>query len=327
MILSFIIPAYNAMSTIKRCLDSIYSLPLNETEFEVIVVDDCSTDNTLALLKEYADKKNNMLVLHQEFNQRQGAARNLALTKARGQYITYIDADDYVENGLVEALNVANGTDIIVCRAYVQEVNGTMRVSKLSNEPTQVVSGKVFMNDYHDWHFIGAPWGYLFRTDFLREVDIPYAENVVTEDEDFINIHLYLAKSVFCSPTIICTNTYNTSGTTKSKRTLFMDASRILCSYREFIYTEKYCKDDETHYNWFREIATHHVEATIKRLWKTKVFNYWPFYNYVNEDIRLYLLKIQSWSKKTYFALKYPKTACLILTVLSPILRTLKLLR
>ena len=130
------------------------------------------------------------------------------------------------------------------------------------------------MNDYHDWHFIGAPWGYLFRTVFLREVDIPYAENVVTEDEDFINIHLYLAKSVFCSPTIICTNTYNTSGTTKSKRTLFMDASCILCSYRELIYAEKYCKEDETRYNWFREIATLHVEATIKRLWKTKVFTY-----------------------------------------------------
>ena len=53
MLISFIIPAYNASKTILRCLNSIYSLPLQEDEFEVLAVDDCSADNTVELLKEF----------------------------------------------------------------------------------------------------------------------------------------------------------------------------------------------------------------------------------------------------------------------------------
>ena len=52
MLVSFIIPAYNASATIKRCLDSIYALPIEESEYEVIVIDDCSTDNTVELVKD-----------------------------------------------------------------------------------------------------------------------------------------------------------------------------------------------------------------------------------------------------------------------------------
>lgn len=63
LIASFIIPAYNASKTIVRCLDSIYKLPLNENEYEVIVIDDCSVDNTVDVVVEYALGRTNITLL------------------------------------------------------------------------------------------------------------------------------------------------------------------------------------------------------------------------------------------------------------------------
>ena len=71
----------------------------------MIVVDDCSTDNTLDALNDYASKHSNMVVLHQEVNQRQGAARNRGIDVAKGEYIAFCDADDtIVANGVMNAL-------------------------------------------------------------------------------------------------------------------------------------------------------------------------------------------------------------------------------
>ena len=76
MRISFIIPAYNASGTIVRCLDSIYVLPIDESDYEVIVIDDCSTDNTVEIVKQFAVKHSNLVLLQQVENHRQGTARN-----------------------------------------------------------------------------------------------------------------------------------------------------------------------------------------------------------------------------------------------------------
>ena len=105
MKLSIIIPAYNASKTLPRCMDSIFAVGLEEADFEVIAVDDCSTDNTLELLQEYSERHSNVKVLHQTVNKRQGAARNRAIAEADGEYIAFVDADDTVMDGMVKALD------------------------------------------------------------------------------------------------------------------------------------------------------------------------------------------------------------------------------
>ena len=92
--LTYIVPAYNASASIQRTLDSIFSLPLSKSEYEVIVVDDCSTDDTLDVLVGMQKTHSNLIVLHQDTNQRQGAARNRGIEKAKGKYIAFCDADD-----------------------------------------------------------------------------------------------------------------------------------------------------------------------------------------------------------------------------------------
>lgn len=90
MDISFIVPAFNALSTNSRCLDSNYGLSFGKSNFEVIVIDDCSTDNTVELVKRYASSHSNLILLCQLENHRQGAARNRGLGVAKGDYIYFL---------------------------------------------------------------------------------------------------------------------------------------------------------------------------------------------------------------------------------------------
>lgn len=117
---SVIIPVYNIEKYIKRCLDSV----LNQTysNLEVICVNDGSTDNSLEILKEYGRKDDRIKVFSKE-NKGVSAARNLGIKEVTGEYITFIDGDDFVELNMIEDMvNIMkeNSADIVKC-AYVKD--------------------------------------------------------------------------------------------------------------------------------------------------------------------------------------------------------------
>ena len=107
MLFSIIIPCYNSSQTIFRCLDSAYALPVDETEFEVIVVDDCSMDGTVQTIESYAGNHSNLVLLVQPENNRQGAARNRGVSIAQGKYILFLDSDDEHDLGVLSAIALA----------------------------------------------------------------------------------------------------------------------------------------------------------------------------------------------------------------------------
>lgn len=101
--LSIIIPCYNVEQYIHECLDSI--LPqVNQEDVSVIIVDDCSTDNTSKIIESYLAKYGNFLFITNEKNLGPGASRNEALFWASGRYIAFIDSDDYVPNYYVKTI-------------------------------------------------------------------------------------------------------------------------------------------------------------------------------------------------------------------------------
>lgn len=98
MDLSIIIPVYNGALLLNRCLDSIFSQN-TQYSYEVILVDDGSTDNSVELIKA---RKEPNIILHQQQNNGPAAARNKGLELAKGKYCTYLDADDYWNDGYIE---------------------------------------------------------------------------------------------------------------------------------------------------------------------------------------------------------------------------------
>lgn len=110
--ISIIIPAYNAEATLGRCLDTI--LAQTYPDFEALVVDDGSGDNAFEILKSYAEKDSRIKAIHKE-NGGVSSARNLALSKAKGEYIAFCDSDDEVKpDWLKDFESNSNGADIVI---------------------------------------------------------------------------------------------------------------------------------------------------------------------------------------------------------------------
>lgn len=187
-VLSYIIPVYNGGKCISFCLDNVYSLPLYEEEFEVIVVDDCSTDDTMQVLRDYASKHSNMIVLHQEVNRRQGAARNRGIDVAKGEYIAFCDADDtIVAEGVMNALKAVSDTKADICYfdfEYEQPMGEWRRFQLPSETHNKILSAHDYLENYYTCYY-NAPWRCLYRADFLREINVRFMEDVRWEDCDW----------------------------------------------------------------------------------------------------------------------------------------------
>ena len=110
---SVLVPAFNAEKTIRRCLDSVLSQTYND--IEVITANDGSLDTTLSLLLDYAQHDQRVNVIDQP-NCGVAATRNTALDRANGEWILFVDADDWIEpNMIARLLNFSDGVDIVFC--------------------------------------------------------------------------------------------------------------------------------------------------------------------------------------------------------------------
>lgn len=112
---SVIVPVYNVEKYLKEAMDCIINQTLKE--IEIICVDDGSTDSSLDILNKYADKDNRIIILEQE-NQGAGVARNTGLDIARGEYLSFLDPDDFFELTLLEEFYekaISCDADIVVC--------------------------------------------------------------------------------------------------------------------------------------------------------------------------------------------------------------------
>ena len=114
---SVIIPVYNVEEYLRECLDSVVNQTLKE--IEIICVDDGSTDSSLEILKEYAQKDNRITVIG-TLNKNAGHARNIGISIARGKYLGFIDSDDYIEPTMYEELYAKSKKDdlSLVCCQY-----------------------------------------------------------------------------------------------------------------------------------------------------------------------------------------------------------------
>lgn len=134
MLLSFIIPVYNGAKYILRCLDSIYGIGLLQDDFEILVVDDCSTDNTRELVLSYIEEHPQVRLLCQKENHRQGAARNRGLKEAKGDYVAFVDGDDIVLDGLLSAINWAEmlKVDMVYCSCYHERSTNELTIKEIN---------------------------------------------------------------------------------------------------------------------------------------------------------------------------------------------------
>ena len=149
MTISFIIPVYNGRNTIIPCIESICAQMKDNSDYEIIIVDDCSNDDTREVITSYAKSCPQVKLFCQLQNRRQGAARNRGLKEAKGDYITYIDADDLVLDGFAKAWGIAEETKADMVYGYMEiEKPDGIYIHKLSEDPKVIMLGKKFGESY-----------------------------------------------------------------------------------------------------------------------------------------------------------------------------------
>lgn len=181
---SIIIPAHNAEKEIKRALESIN----NQTykDYEIIVIDDCSDDNTYNVLEQC---KNIKFIRHNK-NLKAGGSRNKGIEQAVGEYIIFLDADDYfAENTTLERINETIGKenpDIV----YL----GFKIVGKLEEEWIPTEANSTVSKRARDWKYENV-WDVCWNRNFLNENKIRFVENRFFEDFVFYYTGIIKAKS------------------------------------------------------------------------------------------------------------------------------------
>lgn len=195
---SLIVPAYNVENVIIDCLKSIWSQDLAIEDYEVIIVDDGSTDNTYKVTKKFVDDKKNATLLTQK-NQRQGAARNNALKIAKGEYIWFIDSDDYIEKNVLSVLYeiaIQKRLDLL-CFTNYRVLNNSitenkLNLKKISFETTY--SGKDIINAKSIYC---GPCFCIYKKQFLDKCNLRFKEGVFYEDNEFMLRVYYFAQKVY----------------------------------------------------------------------------------------------------------------------------------
>lgn len=178
---SFVVPAYNCSELIGRAIESIMNQRLGA--FEIVIVNDCSKDNTQDVLDELARQFSCIRVISHEVNRKQGAARNTGIDASRGEFVYFVDADDWLEAGSVgELIEVANARslDVVACGVQTVSENGDVRPYHAWDFES---SGGVEGVDYFSQYKIGAiPWNKLYRKSFLDRHQIRFVEGYFHED-------------------------------------------------------------------------------------------------------------------------------------------------
>lgn len=220
-LVSVIIPAYNAERYLEKCLKSVLAQTLED--IEVFLVDDGSSDNTLATAELIASEDERLHVLLQE-NSYAGVARNNGMKHATGKYLYFLDADDYVEKNMLERMvNVAEGAsaDIVVCRAQSSdEKTGETKVINyaIRDIPIDQPIGHDLLAKKAFWSFVGWPWDKLFRADFIRERGLLFQDTRTTNDALFVFSALCTAKRAVCIDDVLVNHRVNNLSSLENTR-------------------------------------------------------------------------------------------------------------
>lgn len=228
---SIIIPIFNGEKYLKKCLDSICNQTLKN--IEIICINDGSTDNTLKILKKYVSKDKRIKIISTE-NNGQGSARNKALDIAEGEYIGFVDADDWVEKNTFETLFTkakSNNYEMLFFQ-MINYINNTGKFieTDLYNhkcfEKENLTEENLVFNHENTKDFLFeipvCPVSKLYKKEFLDSNNIRFSEGMLFEDNDFFyNSYFKCKRAGFCQKQFYYRRRHNNSVTQTFDETKF----------------------------------------------------------------------------------------------------------
>ncbi|MGF7118943.1 glycosyltransferase [Methanobacterium oryzae] len=282
---SVIIPVHNVEKYLEECLNSLVNQTLKD--IEIICVNDGSTDKSLEILEKFAAKDDRITIINQE-NQGAGAARNKGLKIARGEYLSFLDADDFFELDMLEKVynfSSKNSLDIAVYGANTFN-DKTSRIEKIDYDIRREYLPKKNIFNYNDFPkyvfntFQNWAWNKLFKRTFILENNIQFQELFRTDDLLFTCKALVKAKriSVLDAPLVYYRIEHDFhSQNTNHKHPL--DFYNAFIALKDFLIDEKIFDDVEQS---FVNHATRGCLYNLKSL--TTQESYEKLYNFLHDE-------------------------------------------
>ena len=241
---SIIMPGYNVEDYIKRAVDSV--LNQSEQDFELIVVNDGSTDKTKEICDEFKDKK--IKVIHKK-NGGLSDARNEGFKKATGEYIIFMDSDDYWDKDLLKEINKSLNNNPDVVRFQIRTIDENKTSADYPETPFKSKTGEEAFSLITKYHFVENAWAYAIKRDYYLKNKFEFKKGAIHEDYGLTPLIIIKASKV---------NSINYIGYNYCIR------SNSLMTNTDYEKVKKKVKDFYEHYLYLnKEIEKINVDKTI----------------------------------------------------------------
>ena len=283
-IISVIIPVYNVENYIERCLASVSNQTFES--IEILCIDDCSSDKSFQLIKEYANSDKRIKIYNNDSNLGSGASRNVGIQKAKGKYLSFIDADDFIDNDFLEKL-------FLSCNQSKADISQA-RMKRSTSKECFAFDGPIpglYESRMDKFNQIknGSCCDKLFRKELFIKNNILFPERILFEDNIVLIRAYHHANKINTNNETFYYYCENSSSNTQSEfnyNKLCSDTIRIaeliinyanannfseeeICWIINFIilniYQHKFCKD-ENYINDFKKVFENNIKNDQLRI-------------------------------------------------------------
>ena len=237
---SIIVPVYNVEEYIDKCLKSIF----NQTykDFEVIVVDDGTEDNSMDIVKKYD------VIVVKEKNSGLSTARNTGVKKAKGEYLLFVDSDDYLEKDLLKNINDNLSDNPEVLRFQIKEVDED-KETNYNEEGFDTTNGADAFNKISKYHYIENAWAYAINRKYYLDNNYKFKDGSYHEDFGLIPLVIIKANTVKSISNI----GYN-----------YRQRNNSIMNNNDYEKTKKKVKDFLNHYKYLiKEIDKLNIDSSV----------------------------------------------------------------
>lgn len=216
MLISIVIPVYNSEQYLEQCLDSI----INQTfaDFEVLLINDGSTDKSGAICDKYAQNDNRIKVFHQE-NGGVSSARNWGIKNVRGEWITFVDSDDWIEEDYFAPIQKYLFSDLILLS--INRFDGNKITQHLSFE-NRNYDKMSFLDELPLYPNFPGPWGKFFKSSIIKKNCIAFDTDISFGEDALFNLK-YLKYCTTISTASMGKYYYRATPNGLSKKEFFYD--------------------------------------------------------------------------------------------------------
>lgn len=263
---SIIIPVYNVEKYIKKCLDSVFNQTF--TDYEVIIVNDGTKDKSMDIVKDY-----DLKVINQE-NKGLSAARNTGVKQAKGEYLIFLDSDDYIEKDLLKEINESTKNNPDLIRFQIKEVFENTSIEKEYHEKS--FDGKNGVEAFEiiaKYHFVENAWAYAIKRNYYLENKFAFKEGTIHEDFGLMPL-IIMKANIVNSISYVGYNYLQRQGSIMNQKDYEKTKKKVIDFYNHYLYLKEEIDKTSLDSKVFKSFISNSVIIKICELEKKEYKEY-----------------------------------------------------